>query len=212
MVPVLRDEDGSLQHSLHRFPGISTSLVMHLVPMALRRGWVGRHWCLDGFTYYERRRTADWAVGAVHCIRAAALDGPPYSERWFMYAEDMDLGWRLRRTGWRTELEPAAQVMHIGNAAGSVEFGEDRQARWLDATYDWFVLTRGSTHARAWAAANVLGLTVKLLVLRTRAASATPHRSWLSTLRRLHLQRLWHPEGNAASRRPPEQGGARRAT
>jgi GT2 family glycosyltransferase len=37
-----------------------------------------------------------------------------FDERYFMYVEDMDLCFRLRRAGWRTLFEPGATVVHAG--------------------------------------------------------------------------------------------------
>ena len=90
-------------------------------------------------------------IGAVHCIRRAALrDEPPYSEHWFMYVEDLDLCWRLRRRGWSTVYEPAVTVVHAGNAAGGEQaWGHDRTRRWLEATYGaWYRREMGPGAAR----------------------------------------------------------------
>lgn len=204
VVPVLRNQDGSLQHSVHRFPSVATALVMGLVPTRLRRGHIGTRWWLEGFAPHDRGATVDWAIGAVHCLRAAALaEVGGYSERWFMYAEDMELSWRLAQAGWSTVLEPAASVEHVGNAAGAVEFGVAREARWLDANYDWYVTARGAGAARAWAAAHVLGLSVKRRALAGDGDDAVRHRDRLSQLRSLHLPRTRRPRGDGLARRPP---------
>lgn len=202
VVPVLRNDDDSLQHSVHRFPGVVTALVMGLVPGPLRRGLVGRRWWLEGFAPHDRQQSVDWAIGAVHCLRAEALAGQlPYSQRWFMYAEDMELCWRLGRAGWTTVLEPRAEVAHVGNAAGAVEFGADREARWLDATYDWYVEAKGPLAARFWAAANVVGLSAKLVLLR--AGGAEGHGRQLHALRAFHAGRVRRPSGGGQSRVVP---------
>jgi GT2 family glycosyltransferase len=39
-------------------------------------------------------------------------------EDFFMYKEDVDLAWRLRRRGWRTRYEPAAVAWHARGAGG----------------------------------------------------------------------------------------------
>ncbi|MGH3851361.1 MAG: glycosyltransferase [Pseudonocardiaceae bacterium] len=35
-----------------------------------------------------------------------------FDERYFMYVEDIDLCFRLRRAGWKTVYEPAATIIH----------------------------------------------------------------------------------------------------
>jgi GT2 family glycosyltransferase len=193
-VPRLVNDDGSLQHSVHRFPSSVQALVMGLVPFRLRRGWLGRRFWLEGYADFEHAATVDWAIGAVHAIRRSALSDPDraYSERWFMYAEDMELCWRLGRQGWAVRLVPDAQVAHVYNAAGAATWGDTRDARWLEATYDWYRSVRGDLRTRGWAAANVAGLLVKIAVLRLRgdqdqAAAA------LRRLLALHRSKLARP-------------------
>ena len=52
-----------------------------------------------------------------------------------MYAEDLDLGWRLQKGGWVTLYEPRAVVHHEVSAATRQAFAEDRQARHISAAY-----------------------------------------------------------------------------
>lgn len=172
VVPLLRNEDGSLQHSVHRFPSASVALTMGFVPPPLRRGRIGERFWLEGFADDAFRRGGDipWAIGAVHAIRTEAVADPahPYTERWFMYAEDMELCARLHDTGWRVVLEPAAEVVHAGNVAGAAEFGEGRDARWLRATYEWSQDERGAWPTRAMALAWSAGLATKWVAWRLK--------------------------------------------
>lgn len=186
VVPVLRNVDGTVQHSVHRFPSPRQALVMGLLPPPLRRGRIGERWWLEGHARFDRRTEIDWAVGAVHAVRRAAVADPDhvYDERWFMYAEDMELCWRLRGDGWRVLLEPRATVVHVGNAAGEVAFGAERDARWLASTYDWYEGTHGPRATRAWSAANCGGLAVKWAV--ARATGDRPHAARLRSLLALH--------------------------
>ena len=107
LAPRLTNGDGSVQHSVHRFPSVRLALVMGFLPHRLRRGQLGRRWWLEGFADLDHEADVDWVVGAVHVVRREALAGrTPYRERSFMYAEDMDLCWRLRRDGWRVVFVP----------------------------------------------------------------------------------------------------------
>jgi N-acetylglucosaminyl-diphospho-decaprenol L-rhamnosyltransferase len=51
-------------------------------------------------------------------LRRAAVDSVGgWDERYFMYMEDVDLGWRLRRLGWRVAYEPGAETVHVQGAS-----------------------------------------------------------------------------------------------
>lgn len=55
----------------------------------------------------------DWLDGCCLLVRRQALESVGgFDEGYFLYFEDTDLGWRLRRTGWRVVVEPRAQVAH----------------------------------------------------------------------------------------------------
>jgi GT2 family glycosyltransferase len=198
--PRLANTDGSMQHSVYRFPSIAVAAAVCFVPQPLQRGPVGRRMWLEGYAPHDRSGPVDWAIGAVHCIRRAALhEEPPYRERWFMYVEDMDLCWRLRRAGWQVLFDADVVVPHVGNASGRQAWGDDRTARWLDPTYDWYALERGDLAARTWSAVNVLGLLTKLWFAAVAVLLQLPPRNvrrarvaellqWL----RLHGHKLLH--------------------
>ena len=168
VVPRLINTDGSTQDSVHRFPSVTLALVMGLVPFALRKGLIGRRYWLHGYADMSRRRRIDWATGAVHVMRRAALGDPEhaYPERLFMYGEDLALCWTLHRTGWLVELEPRAEVIHVGSAAAIQAFGNTIDERRLEADFDWYCWAHGTPQARLWAAANVIGYGTKLGVAR----------------------------------------------
>src|SRR5258706_293331 len=124
---------------------------------------------------HDRCEPVDWAIGAVHVIRAEALGGAlPYSERWFMYAEDIELCWRIHRDGWDVRLEADIEVPHIGNAAGAQAWGWKRARRFWAASYDFDALAHSRSHARAWAAVNLAATTAHLAANRVGALAAGP--------------------------------------
>ena len=54
-----------------------------------------------------------WAPGACLLLRRSACDEVGWFDpRFFFYNEDIDLGIRLRRAGWRLRYVPAATVLH----------------------------------------------------------------------------------------------------
>jgi GT2 family glycosyltransferase len=199
VVPRLRNLDGSVQHSVYRFPSLAVASAVGLLPAALHGGRVGRRFCLEGHTPHDTPSDIDWAIGAVHVLRRDALGGDlPYSERWFMYVEDLDLCWRLHGRGWRIRFEPSVDIVHVGNAAGAQAWGERRTAHWLDATYDWYAVERGPRAARVWGAVNAVGVAAKLvgtrLVLAARVSGRREQRWWwygqLRSLLPIHVRKV----------------------
>jgi len=208
VVPRLLNADGTEQHSVHRFPSVALEAV-RLAPARLRRGPLGRRWWLERHSDHRVVADVDWAIGAVHVIRTEALGGQaPYDERWFMYTEDMDLCWRVRRRGWRVVLDGEVAVPHLHNAAGAQAWGAQRAARFAATNYDWYRRVHGEAAARRWGATKAAGSAVKLAagaVLRlARPSSAEGHRivSLQRGLLPIHLR-----EAIGRSALPPDPPG-----
>lgn len=201
VAPRLVGPDGRLQHSVYRFPSLRVAAAVNLLPGPIHGALFGRRFWLEGHAPHDTPGFVDWAIGAVHVIRAAALAGePPYRERWFMYAEDLDLCWRLAGRGWRTWFAADVSVHHEGNAAGARAFGDERSARWLAATYDWYLGVHGPAATRAWAALNLAGCVTKAAGARAGLALGLPgadrRAGWYRELRRripLHAAALVQP-------------------
>jgi N-acetylglucosaminyl-diphospho-decaprenol L-rhamnosyltransferase len=55
----------------------------------------------------------DWVSGACFMVRRQAFEQVGgFDESYFMYAEDVDLCWRLGQAGWSAAYAPAAEVTH----------------------------------------------------------------------------------------------------
>ena len=71
---------------------------------------------------YDRREEVFAGCGAALLLRKAMLeDVGIFDDDFFMYYEDMDLSWRMRRRGWKVVYVPDAVVRHV-HAASSVEW------------------------------------------------------------------------------------------
>jgi GT2 family glycosyltransferase len=165
VVPQLRNNDGSLQHSVNRFPSVGLTLAGLLLPWSWHAHQEGRRWWVPGTALHSVSEDIDWAIGAVHVIRASALGGtPPYCERWFMYVEDLELCWRLDQAGWRRWLESGVEIPHTGNAAGIQAWGSDPALQWLPCSYDFYAQTHSNASARVAAGVNVLAMLLSSIV------------------------------------------------
>jgi len=195
VAPALVDSSGLPRRSVYPYPGFF---------QALETGFVPRRWRRDGSPRGGspirtlRRR---WTVGAVHCIRKAALGVElPYSTQWFMYAEDIDLCWRLERNGWRNLLREDVTIVHHGNAAGIQRWGEGAalELKSLPNIYEWLWSSRSPFEARATALANFISVEIKRWAFMAGAAAEKDrraeqlgkHADELATLARYHAQVL----------------------
>jgi len=115
--------DGSLAPSIRRFPSalhmLAEALGVERVPGA-RRVLGERE--LDP-REYERPRPCDWTSGSFMLTRSTALEETGwFDERFFLYAEETDLCWRLRRNGWEVLHLPKMTICHFeDDRRGSAE-------------------------------------------------------------------------------------------
>jgi GT2 family glycosyltransferase len=133
-------------------------------------------------------RLVPWAVAAFLLVRRQAWDAVGgFDEAQWMYAEDVDLGWRLRNAGWAIRYEPRALVDHESGAATTKAWGDERWERWQRASYDWMVMRMGRPRTRLVAAIAVAGSAVRWVALAAAARVAggryasrrNAARSWL---------------------------------
>jgi len=111
--PALFYPDGSFQHSAFRFPGL-VQLALDLVTCPPRL----YHTALNG--RYPRRLyeeglpfPVDYPLGAAIMVRAETLGQVGLlDEGYWMYCEEIDLCWRMRKAGWRALCVPVARVVH----------------------------------------------------------------------------------------------------
>jgi GT2 family glycosyltransferase len=92
---------------------------------------------------FDREEPVFSACGGAALYRRSALDavrldnGQIFDERLFMYCEDVDLGWRLQRSGWPCVFAPRAVVYHALSATGGGTL-----ASYFVARNIWLVLSR----------------------------------------------------------------------
>jgi len=183
VAPRLVLPDGSTQHSVYRFPGPALALATHFALPRLSPRLADRL-CLLGAWDPDRPRSIDWPVGAFMIVRRRAWEEVGgFDQAQWMFAEDLDLGWRLARAGWARRYEPGARVRHFESAATGDAFGAGRTARTMEATYDWMLRRRGRAFTRATASiaagamALQLGVTAPLARVAPRRFSSRRDRA-----------------------------------
>jgi N-acetylglucosaminyl-diphospho-decaprenol L-rhamnosyltransferase len=118
--PRLLNPDGSVQAAAFRFPTLMMTLLDLFPPgQALPGRLYGSWW--NG-RYPQERGCApfpiDHPLGACILTRRRVLEQVGgMDEQFFMYAEEVDWCYRVRRAGWAIWQVPQARVTHVGGAA-----------------------------------------------------------------------------------------------
>lgn len=161
VAPRLILPDGRTQHSVYRFPTLPFLVAFNAGLYRLVPG-LGDRLLLEGHWDSSRSREVPWAIGAFLLVRRDAFDAAGgFDPGQWLYAEDLDLAWRLRRAGWRTLYVPEARVRHESGASARQAFGDLPYERWMEATYDWIERRRGRTRRTAAAVLNLAGAVVR---------------------------------------------------
>jgi N-acetylglucosaminyl-diphospho-decaprenol L-rhamnosyltransferase len=116
--PKLLNSDGTRQMSCRRFPSMLENVA---------HGFLGDIWPGNPFSKsYQMKELegeepceVDWVSGAAMLLRRGAVDVVGgFDEGYFMYVEDVDLCWRLRKASFSAVYYPGFDLVHhIGRAS-----------------------------------------------------------------------------------------------
>lgn len=112
-VPRLRHPDGSPQASCRSFYDLTVVLLRRTPLGRLRPDHpaLRRHLQLDADPSLPR--PVDWAMGAAWLLRRSAIEKVGLlDERYFLYLEDVDYCWRIRRAGGEVWYAPQSVMTH----------------------------------------------------------------------------------------------------
>lgn len=138
--PRIRDRRGTTYPSARAIPslrvGIGHALLGDVLPA---NPWTRRY---HQTASYDKQRDAGWLSGACVLVRREAFEAiGGFDDDFFMYFEDVDLGFRLGQAGWRSVFVPTATVEHEGghstrnHSAMMVRAHHDSAARWIRKRY-----------------------------------------------------------------------------
>lgn len=121
--PAVHNPDGSIYPSARRLPSLRTGIGHAL----FSRVWRTNPWTA-GYLSETANSTVvtrtGWLSGSCLLVRRSAFDAiDGFDEEFFMYFEDVDLGYRLGKAGWANYFQPAASVVHTGAHSTSTESG-----------------------------------------------------------------------------------------
>ncbi|MET4158942.1 glycosyltransferase family 2 protein [Agromyces sp. PvR057] len=140
--PKVLNADGTPYPSARTLPSLRTG-VGHAL---FSRVWPANPWSRRyrlATADPDVRREAGWLSGSCLLVRRSAFESlGGFDDGFFMYFEDVDLGYRLGKAGWTNVYLPTATVMHTGAHSTTSESERMLQAhhdsayRYLSKKYD----------------------------------------------------------------------------
>jgi N-acetylglucosaminyl-diphospho-decaprenol L-rhamnosyltransferase len=111
--PAVLNPDGSVYPSARAFPSIRIGIGHAL----LGEIWKRNPWTQKYLGVYEGNdtRIVDWLSGSCLMAKKEVFESVGgFDPAYFMFLEDVDLCFRLRRAGWRSLYVPSARIEHSG--------------------------------------------------------------------------------------------------
>ena len=72
---------------------------------------------------FQKKREMDWLTGAYMLIKREVIDEVGvFDKDYFMYTEDVDLCYRIKKAGWKIVYLPRWNILHLGGASSTKEF------------------------------------------------------------------------------------------
>ncbi|MFE8886133.1 WecB/TagA/CpsF family glycosyltransferase [Pseudarthrobacter enclensis] len=120
VVPLLKDDDGTVYPSLRREPTVTRAIGDAVMGSKLsgRPAWLSEM-DFDNESYMHAHKV-DWATGAALLIHrdVAQLVGD-WDEDYFLYSEETDFMHRVRQAGWEIWFESKAVMSHSRGGSGA---------------------------------------------------------------------------------------------
>jgi GT2 family glycosyltransferase len=191
----LFNADGSKQNSIANFPSLSTELLnKRLLRWLFPKTFPGKE------RDYPEPIEVDSVIGACMMVRREALDQVGLlDEDYFLFLEETDWCYRMKRAGWKVYHVPQAEVYHFQGKSGET-VKKKAKIEYYRSRYHFFKKNRGTLQ---WFIL-FMGLMTKLgveLILTTAACFFTffSIKKWRQKLSTFAYLMWWHlslcPEG-----------------
>ena len=206
---LLVHDDGSTQSSAFRFPSVRGEFCR-----GARTGLVERLLCQPPTRIEpEQAGPVPWVTGAAVMLRTAALEQSGlFDDGFFLYYEETELMYRLRKKGWTIWHEPRARVVHEGGAATQIRdpktgtpFQKPLPRYWYEARKRYFALTGGRLYAFA---ASLAWLCGNIFWALRRAITSVPDSSTQRAVRDMIAYGLWPSRHDSRHAGQPFSGAA----
>jgi GT2 family glycosyltransferase len=194
LAPLVLNDDGSRQDSVHPVPGSGPDLARALVSPAAVPGSLGARlwpWRAPG------PRQVGWAVACALVARTETLRRlGPFDGSLFMYGEDLELGLRAAQAGVTTWFWPAGRVVHHRAHSSERAFGGEPFERLARTRHEVVCRRLGDRRARLDDLAQAVTFGSRAAVKTALGRPAERERRQLAAVR--SLSSAHGPDGRSA--------------
>ncbi len=151
----LLHSDGSKQNSIANFPSLATELLnKSFLRWLFPRKFPGKE------RNYSGPVEVDSVIGACMMVRRAALEQVGLlDEDYFLFLEETDWCYRMKRAGWKIYHVPEAEVYHLQGKSAETQ-KEKAKVEYYRSRYHFFKKNRGPLQHFLL----VVGLTIRLIL------------------------------------------------
>jgi len=154
----LLNVDGSKQNSIANFPSLATEL---LNKSFLR--WLFPEKFPGKETDYPGPVEVDSVIGACMMVRQKAMEQVGLlDEDYFLFLEETDWCYRMKKAGWKIYHIPQAEILHFQGKSAEAEKGKAR-IEYYRSRYHYFSKNRGSFQSSVLFIGLIIKLSVELV-------------------------------------------------
>lgn len=116
--PLILNTDRTIQQSVGFFPNLPQVFYWMSFLDDLPGGDLLKPYHVDHYRFYKKEQKVDWVTGAAMIARKDVfkkVNG--FDEKFFLYSEDVDLCYKIKRAGFKIIFSPAAIVVHLGRGS-----------------------------------------------------------------------------------------------
>lgn len=162
--------DGVLQRTCRNFPSLTNLVFRRVIEAKPSWMWGGSNRGTE-FWAHDSVRRVDW----IHMVflmvsRDALRKIGNLDERFFMYGEDTDFGWRLKRARLGLVFLPDVHVVHIGGFSGNKRWGKQALVKRQLGIHQVLGKYYSSSYVLAYRLLMIVLQATRLVRLRMKAA------------------------------------------
>ncbi|OGD87152.1 hypothetical protein A2164_04300, partial [Candidatus Curtissbacteria bacterium RBG_13_35_7] len=116
--PLLLNQDNSIQQSAGFFPHLPQVFYWMSFIDDLPQGTFLKPYHVDHDIFYQKEQEVDWVTGAALMFpKEIANKVGSLDEKIFMYGEEVELCYRIKKEGFKVYFSPITKIVHIGRGS-----------------------------------------------------------------------------------------------